>query len=312
VALPLAINQTVETYLNRSSYASISEYQDAPTAMDTSQLVVNGTAKQQRQALAGVLDRASSIVDTYCRQVLAATEQTQTQACNVRGGWVSLVCLTKPVLALMALELGNSPSGLSPIEPSGLADVWFGVGVINVPAWTASGGGVSVNQPGPITAGGSLFARWTYVNGWPHTTLTEPALEGDTEIVVSGPPSDPSGTPKGVFPGSQLQIGDGASYETVVVADTYVDGPTLPLVSPLTRAYVLPVSPDTITVSGLPPAVRQATISIATALIKTRGNAAMVLTNLSSPQFEPTLASAGIDQDLSLARGLLAPFRRAK
>jgi len=307
---PLAVNSVVETYLNRSSYVSISEYQDAPTAMDTSQLVINGTAKQQREALAGVLDRASSVVDTHCLQVLAATEQTQTQVCIPRGGMISLVCWYKPVLALTSLELGATPSTIGPVEPNGISDVWFGVGTINAPSWIASGGRVSTDQPS--VGGGSLFARWSYVNGYPHTTLAADAAAGDTDIVVAGPVGAPSDGPHGFFPGSQLQIGDGASYETVVVADSYVSGTTIPLVSPLTRDYVLPTEPNTITVSGLPPAIRQATISVATALIKTRGNAAMVLSNLTSPQFEPTLSNAGVDQDLALARGLLAPYRRAK
>ena len=292
----LAVNPQDATYLNRTAYISISEYIAAPTAMDTTQLVVGGTADQQAQALAGVIDRASSAVDVFCRQVLAATYATQSQWCVVKtSGYISLVCTQKPVLELTSLSMGPDPSSIAAVTAP--SNVSFGTGVISLQ---------------PSINGSNVFSEWTYVNGWPHTQLAVDATAGATSITVAGTPTAPTGGPLGIYPGTTLNIYSGPSAETIAVASTYTGGNVIPLVSPLVNSYSVPPSPDVISVSGLPPAVRQATISLTTAFIKNRGDAALILNDLNAPsQMQSMTKDADGSEDIALAKDLLAPFRRA-
>jgi hypothetical protein len=130
------------------------------------------------------------------------------------------------------------------------------------------------NYPGFEYVNGRLYVVWTYVNGFPHTALSVEAKAGEEEISVE--PSQP-GLLKvyGIYPGTQLTIHDSANTEVVVVKE--VNGLELILTAPLLYTHQLAAQPNTTRVSAVPWAVEQATISLTSFLIKTRGTRAMVL-----------------------------------
>ena len=290
------------TFTNRISYMSVGEFIAAPTSLDLSQLVQGGTFEQQREALAGVLSRASAIADNYCQMTLAATQDTQSSWPFIRqspAGWptISLSCSYAPVLELVSCLVGYDPVNAVPVlQGSG---VTFGVSTINVPIV-------------PFTQWGQsrVYAEWTYVNGWPHSFLAANAVPGDTELVLGGEMGNPAAPPVGIYAGTQLTIYQDASNETVQVAPGYSGGSTVPLVAPIRGTYSTADYPNLTTVTALPPDIRQAVISLATALIKARGDGAVVLSTLLAPSASPGIDVGSQQLDLAMARTILQPYRR--
>ena len=71
-----AINPT--THGLTTPYLTLAEYKNAPTAIDIDNLVFNSSDPDvQDSELMNVIARASSWIDTYCNQVLGATEETE-------------------------------------------------------------------------------------------------------------------------------------------------------------------------------------------------------------------------------------------
>ena len=66
----------------------------------------------------------------------------------------------------------------------------------------------------------------------------------------------------------------------------------------------------TISVSALPPSVKQAAIYVTSALLKARGNASMVMQTLTPSQIQTSNPSAA--GDLAAAWEILKPFRRIR
>lgn len=295
------INPIAGTYLNRTPYTSVSEYQAAPSALDTSNLWPGGSEHDQNSALAGIIDRASGFIDTWCYQVLAATVNTESEWVRVRStpngtAYIPLLCANKPVLELTSLSYGLSPSVIEEATP---IEVWFETGLINA----------SVARTGLNGGSGTLYAQWSYVNGWPHTQLATAAEAGDTTIQVDGPVGAPTASPYGIYAGSQLQMVSGPLSETIVVAS--VSGTTLTLVSPLLNDYPLPESPDFVAVTGLPLAVRQAAISWTSVLIKARGNGGLVLESIAgNAKFDKFADDAASFDDWKRGEAALRPYRR--
>lgn len=285
------------------TYVSNSQFTFAPTAMDTANLVPGGGLAQQAQALADVLSRASAWADRYCfgsdpaakGASLAATVTVQAGMVAYRSNYLRLVCDYKPLISVTGVDVGPDASSARTIGAAA-AQIWFGRRTIYVPS--------TVIAPRTVpTAGLPVYAAWSYVSGYPHTTLAAPASVGDATITVT--PSDGSAGVLGVFPGTQLRIIDGAESETVTV--TNVAGTTL-TVSPLTNAHQLPAKPDFLPVTALPANVTQAVILLATALIKTRGDNSMVLASLTEPS-EVKDSTGDEFTDVTVAKELLAPYR---
>jgi hypothetical protein len=112
--------------------------------------------------------------------------------------------------------------------------------------------------------------------------------------------------------GTTLTIVDGQYTEVVTVSTSFTGGTTLPLVAPLIFAHTPQAWPASITVTELPDDVRQAVISLTSALIKTKGTEAYVLPSVAGT--EPSSVSmiqGGGMEDLSIAVDLLSHYARA-
>lgn len=292
-----AVAAYVNTYTSRTPYLTTAEWINAPTAVDITDLIPDGTQAQQLQALTDCIARASSWIDELCFQVLAATSDVQYGRYRVnRWGTVRVPLKYKPVLEVSAVQVGYTPSQMTAL--SSLADVAiYQSGVIEVPVWALT----TLNDvwdPGFLSSGSRPIVQVSYVNGWPNTLTSSAATAGASTLGVT--------SALGIYPGTVLTVYDGASTEQVQVAPSYTLGAlTLPLTAPLAFAHAAGVS-----VSSLPPKVKEAAILLTTALIQTRGNDAIILTTTEEP--EKTSGEYGASAEtIALAMDLLESVRRA-
>src|ERR1700722_20112064 len=127
-----AVNPAVTTYASRSPYITAQEYLDSPTAVDTSTLVVGQPAAESAQLIVTIA-RASSLADTFCQQVLAATQDIQAgrYAIRHRDGIVRVPLDRTPILEVNAVTWGWTPSGM--VALTDLSNVWIGKKVVDIP-----------------------------------------------------------------------------------------------------------------------------------------------------------------------------------
>lgn len=285
----------------RTPYLTVAEYQAAPTAMDTSNLIEGGSAGQQTAALADTIARASSRADMFCcgaEGSLSATLNTETgRPVTDRAGRWLVKPRYWPVLEVRSFAVGSDPSSVVsvPLSPQ---TCW-----VEQHEFTVGGAyGLTTSQGplqfGPVATPGSTgYAVWSYVNGWPNTALANAAAPAATSVTVANP--------LGIYPGTTLTIYDAASTETVTVAAGYTPGATVvPLVAPLVYGHA-----STTSVSALPPAVKQAVIFLTTSLIKSRGDEALILDGTGEPRSGTRPADAA-DIDEATAFELLTPFQQ--
>lgn len=302
--MSLAINPTVTTYTSRTPYLTVAEFQNAPTAVDSTNLIPGGTTEQNKNELANIIARASSAMDTYCRQVLAATlDVDPVRRWRVNAGGVMIVPLhRKPILEIDAISYGPSPSRMVVMTSAMAADLVIGESTIEIPVLSpvvTNGLIPSQNEFTAYAAGSKLLVQVSYVNGWPNTLLADSASASDTTITVTAA--------MGIYPGSTLMVYDDLTLgEQIQVAPSYVTGSTtLPLVSPLVSAHAAGVS-----VSALPPTIKEACIRTVASMIKSKGSSAIQMASTTRPG--PSVPSDPAGPDWAKAKELLTDFRRAR
>ena len=298
---PLVVASYVTTYNSRAPYITADEYQRAPTAVDSSNLVQGGSPAQNTVELGNIIARASSIADQIVfgdQGCLAATRDMDgPRRLRVdRWGRIRFPTRYHPILQIDAIEVGFTPSTMLAFTAAQAVDVEIDpAGVITIPVWGVQNPAPSV---GGFSVGSSVLTQVTYVNGYPHTTLADSADAGDTTIVVA--------SPLGLYPGSPLTVYDFTSSEHIVVGPAYTVGSaTVPLVAALAGPHTAGVS-----VSAVPPVVKQAVIAITSALIKTRGTLSIVMGKLQSSPTKVEQQDSGARNDFDYATGLLRPFAR--
>lgn len=281
-------------------YLTLYEFKNAPTSIDIDNLVFDSQDPDvQDSELMNVIARASSWIDTYCNQVLAATYETEQQRSRYspQDGSIRFHPRYNPVVALTEFNYGYPPTLMS-LGDCSIA--WIEDQEVIVPNATL---GTWTSQ-GPLQfgiAGGTrneVFLNYTYVAGYANTTI-DVAEAGELSLTVH------SGT--GILAGQMLKIYDGQYSENVTVANTYVFGSTT---VPITRPLVYDHAP-TVAISALPPAVKEACILVTTAFLKTRGDSSMTMQVTTAPGTSlPNADSVG--QEIALAQQLLLPFRRVR
>ena len=294
-----AVASFTTSYLNRSPYITLAQFKNAPTALDVSNLVANGTQAQQDQELTNQIARASSWMDSYVAGVegtICATLNTEVTRIRAdRRGYLRVPCSWRPVLEVQSLQIAYTPALWTKVDLTNTI-------VENSGFVVSSGFGLTTSQ-GPLSLGTGIpgqqmWAQFTYVNGWANTTLTASTLAGATSITVV--------SSVGLYAGMPVQIPDGSNSETVVIAASYpVDGGNvIPLVSPAVYAHAAGVG-----FTVLPPSIQQAAILLTSALIKTRGDSAIVLSDISSKVGHVEGFGTGMEEDVAIAMELLEPLR---
>ena len=221
----------------------------------------------------------------------------------------SLVLITnlKPIRQVIGVGIGPTVAALGNIGQNAADNIVIGEKTITIP------GGFCTGYPVPWfggwpTVNGKVIAVYSYVAGWPHTTLAANCAVGDDTIDVN-PPVAGATMLYGALGGNPLTIKDGQNTETVVLAETPT-GLTLNLTAPLQYAHTVPEAPDALPVTALPPNVEEACIALTNLLIKTQGMRAQVIPQIgnATPAQKQALARAGALADLELAAQLLHPF----
>ena len=297
----MANGYTGTTNAFSTPYLTLNEYKNAPTAIDIDNLVFNSQDPDvQDSELANVIARASSWIDTYCNQVLAATvEQEQQRSRYTKwDGSIRLHPRYNPIIALTSFNYGY-PTNMASLGDCSSA--WIEDQEIIIPNavignWTSQGplsfgafGGGPANE---------VFLKYTYVAGYTNTTIVTAVAGASTLTVLSG---------IGIIAGQMLKIYDGQYSERVTVADTYVFGSTtVPVVTPLLYDHAANVA-----ISALPPAIKEAAILVTTSFLKVRGDAAMTMAITTIPsQSLPNADNVG--QEIAMAMQLLQPYKRVR
>ena len=293
-APPIVVAPNITTYASRSSYVTVQEFKDSPTAVELDNLVLDGSSASQDEALAVVIERASSWADALTYQVLAATVDICSTRARIRAdGTIRVPLRYKPVIAVLSILTGQVPSTLTPVLNT--ADVVIGEhGVLEFPASNVANGGY---RGGPVGLGSNPLVRVTYVNGWPNTLTGAASVAGATTLPVAAT--------TGIFGGTTLTIYDGPNTETITVSPLNVPGTlTLTLSAPLRFAH-----PAGVSVSALPPKVKQAVILLAAALTQTAGTDAIVLQQMAEPGGLASEKGASAE-NIALAMDMLDEFKR--
>lgn len=286
-------------------YLTINEFKAAPTGISTNNLVGQNLGPNnfqdplaQDNELYNNIVRASSWMDSYCNQVLAATNQSENLRVRTSSdGTVRIHPKYSPIIALTSFSYG-SPGDLTSITD--VSTAWIEDQQIIMPLgnlfFTSSSGPLQFGWGG--SAGSELFINLQYIAGYPNTTIVS-ATAGQSSLVVN--------TPTGILAGQMLNIYDGTDSELVTVSSTYTFGQsTIPLVSPLQNTHAAGVG-----ISSMPAAIKQAAILVTAGFLKIRGDKAMVMSLTSTPS-KPVSGARGIPHDLALAQELLLPYRRVR
>ena len=299
--MPAAINPTTNQF--STPYLTLQEYKNAPTAIDIDNLVFNSSDPvAQDNELSNVIARASSWVDTYCNQVLGATYETETQRSRISpDGYIKWHPRYSPVIALTALQYGNPSTELYTV--SDVSSAWIENSQILYPY--ANNAALFTSQ-GPLQLGLSyssglpVYLKYTYVNGFANDLIATAVAAQSTLTVTNG---------VGITAGLHLKIYDGINTENVTVASTYTFGSTtVPLESPLIYSHDAGVS-----ISALPPAIKEATILATTAMLKIRGDSSLTMSVGTLPNSGSTgNIQQNIGSDMAMAMDLLKPYRRIR
>lgn len=295
----MAIGLNTDTFFE-SPYITAAEYQNAPTSIDFSNLVVGGNQQAQDAELSRVILRASSFLDEYLNQNLCATRKIETQRTRfMPNGFISLHPNQNPIIALEAFSYGMAPNQLVAIPDPSLC--WFESQQIIIPLSQMS---LTWSSSGPLSFGGGgsnanqIYCQYTYTSGYVNNPIA---------VAVAGASSMTVANPTGIVAGQALRIYDGAKSELVYVSSTYVYGATtVTLASPLLYSHEAGT-----TFGNLPNAIKEATILITSAFIKMRGDSSMTMGVTVNPSGNITGAER-YGSEIALALEMVSLYRRVR
>lgn len=267
-----------------SQYVTVAELLAAPLGLSLRDVTPSAALRPGQQGatqamtydeLTALAQRASAIADVFCEQVLGATLDSEEHWTsdglagidNDGNLWVQTEHW--PVQQVLSLQYGLPQMGGTLWTAAAVADVLIaGQARLVYPAGLPQRGW-----------GQHLRVQYTYVNGWPYSTLTAAVAAGATTLSLADA--------TGIQAGQRLAIADLGSSETVIVASSWapVQGAaSVPLASgtlfahtPMLRPPPAGQQPYDISVSALPPDVKEAVLLIAKALLDVRGGSALVM-----------------------------------
>ncbi len=316
-ATPVIAARTA-TQARAHAYISVSQYRFAPTSVGTQGLVPKSSQPQVDSAgsLAMVINEASQWMDTHCfhrsdGNFAADITNEQMWATVKPNQSIVLICNFKPILEVVGIALGPAPGSLQNLDANTAGLISIGEKTITLPGVFISGTttvGNTVLFNGFPAYNGNVLAVYSYITGYPHTTLASSAVAGATSITVT-PPVPGGSAFYGVYAGTALTIKDDANTETVV-ASAPPTGLTVSLSSPLLYNHNVPNAPDAITVTALPRDLERACIHLTNVFLKAQGMRAQMPASIGSPTpaQRQGLARAGALADYEVACKLLHPY----
>lgn len=268
--------------------------------------------------------RATSIVDTYCQQVLRATVDNEylqgpgAPRVGIQRGTCNglLVMRRWPVTQVLAIQTSQNSSfpRTWTTVPAGQYEVLHPL----INQYTDSASATGPDGGSSILVAPGYIVDWygrngqrvlvSYTNGWPHTSLTANASAGATTISVD----DVTG-----WTGASGFAYDGASTEPVSVTAVNATNPlqlpngvgtaqtgpgTVTLSAPLAYAHTAGT-----VVSALPANVLWATVLAAAEQALTSGITSVTIQNIPGSE---TSGGKGVEDLSAMYEVLLEPFRR--
>lgn len=226
----------VSTMGTLTPYITVKELKRSPVYTQLRQLVPGSSDADRDAELSRIITRASAMINGEVNQNLAATVDHEIGMVTVSDhGELRIHTRATPILQVLSVAVG--PTGDSLVEVSDLSRVMLEPWRIIVPS--GAGGGASFRPRE------RLWARWSYINGFPVTTLAAVASAGDSTVTVKNA--------TGVVAGKTLlTVDDGQWLEQFV--PTAVDGGTL-TIPPLMHDHEIGTG-----VSALPEDIKEAAL----------------------------------------------------
>lgn len=263
-----------------SQYLTVAELLNAPLGLSLRTVPTAGatgpagvSGAQSYEELTNVIQRASALADVYCQQVLAASQDSEEKwtdgglAGIDANGYLWVHTDAWPVLSVSSFQYAFPAAGNTTWTSVPPADLILFRSRLVYPAGFARRGAPP------------LRLQYTYLNGWPNTTLTAAVAQGASGLPVADA--------TGMVAGQRLTIYDQGNTEQVTLAAGWspATGPaTVPLASatafahtPVARPATPPQQPYDISVSALPAEVKEAVLLICKELVETRGAGALVM-----------------------------------
>lgn len=228
-------------------YITLAELKRSPIYGQLEQLVPHSSPADRDAELQRIIFRVSALINGYVNQNLAATVDKEVGRVYVSSdGDLRIPTRSDPIVEVQQISVGASPYSLTPLTD--LTHIVLDPWRITVPnAAGATNWYWSGNLPlsGSFRPGRRLWAQWTYVNGFPISTISTAVTSGATSITV--------GDVTGIIPNQTLlSIEDGIYFEQVV--PTAVTGNVL-TVPPLMFAHQSGVG-----IHSLPGDIKEATL----------------------------------------------------
>lgn len=234
----------VSTAGRPTPYITVQELKQSPVYTQLRKLVPDQSDADRDAQLGRIIMRASSMINGEVNQNLAATIDIEIGEVTITPhGDLRIHTRSNPIVEVLTLAIGPDAGNLQPVtDLSRLVIEPWG---FTLPAGISGG---AYNLPGvSMRPGRRLWAKWTYINGFPTTTLTAATTVGATSITVG----DATGIKANQ---STLTIEDGKLLEQVI--PSAVTGNVL-TVSPLQCAHQAGTG-----ITELPDAVKEAALLV--------------------------------------------------
>lgn len=273
---------TVSTMGELVPYITTDELKREPIFNQLRRLTPNSTPADLDAQLGQIIRGISSQINSECGQNLVATLDEEVGEVVVQpNGSVRLHTRATPVVQVLSIAIGPTIDNLSAMSDlTGLVlEPWR----ITVP---------SSRMPWRGRPGMRLWAHWTYLNGFPVTTLAVAASAGDTSITVKDA--------TGIIPGkTRLTIEDGKYLE--IVTPSAVTGNVL-TIPPLFFPHEAGVG-----VTNLPADVKRALLLLVSRLHDSWSMSTGAISHDGTGARRP---GGGAARKLCDAGVMLAPYRR--
>lgn len=238
-----------------------------PTWLDLDNLIPGGAAGIEDDELTDVLLSASTWCNSVCENMQLGGHYVQGEQLRTRltsAGRIVMQPRDIPARAIVSLSFGYDPDALTPAALP-LAGMWNEQGKLlsfRPGGAVATFTGPAIQFGGPARRAGTVYVEWSYIAGYPSTTLAAPLAADASSATLTDPTS--------VLPGDVLRIYDPGASEALTVASTYI--PAIPTAPPTAAAVPL-AAPAAFAhdegtgITGMPRDILQAAITYAVSLL---------------------------------------------
>lgn len=206
-------------------YVTPGMFKGFPQWLDLDDLIEGGIESVQEDALADVLLQASDWAVGECESMLLHAHWVQGEQLRTRvtsRGRIEVRPRDIPVRAITAMSYGWDPSAMTTASLP-LPSQWIEDGRVLsfLPYGGLSFTGPAIQFGAAPRTGIEVYVDWSYIPGYPSTTLAATATSGASSVEVTDP--------TGILPGDTLRIYDPGASEALTVAASYVPQvPTVP------------------------------------------------------------------------------------